>query len=92
MKLANSNRFGNRTAYVSWGEARARPPVVCVHGLTRNGRDFDRLAMALASERLVIAPDVVGRGASDWLGDAGGYGYPQYCVDMAALLARLGVA
>jgi pimeloyl-ACP methyl ester carboxylesterase len=76
---------------VIWGEPGALPPVVCVHGLTRNGRDFDRLAAALESERLVIAPDIVGRGASSWLADAGGYAYPQYCADMAALIARLGV-
>jgi len=78
-------------AYVSWGEPGALPPVVCVHGLTRNGRDFDRLAGTLESERLVIAPDIVGRGASSWLADAGGYAYPQYCADMVALIARLGV-
>jgi pimeloyl-ACP methyl ester carboxylesterase len=81
----------HRIAYVIWGEPGALPPVVCVHGLTRNGRDFDRLAAALGGERLVIAPDVVGRGASDWLSDAGGYAYPQYCADMTALIARLGV-
>lgn len=82
----------HRVSYASWGAAGARPPVVCVHGLTRNGRDFDRLAAVLANESLVIAPDMVGRGASDWLSDAGGYGYPQYCADMAALIARLGTA
>jgi pimeloyl-ACP methyl ester carboxylesterase len=81
----------HRIAYVIWGEPGTRPPVVCVHGLTRNGRDFDRLAAALANERLVIAPDIVGRGSSSWLSDAGGYAYPQYCADMAALIARLGV-
>ncbi|HXQ41944.1 MAG TPA: alpha/beta hydrolase [Candidatus Udaeobacter sp.] len=81
----------HRIAYVIWGEPGTLPPVVCVHGLTRNGRDFDRLAAALATARLVIAPDVVGRGASSWLADAGAYGYPQYCADMAALIARLGV-
>jgi pimeloyl-ACP methyl ester carboxylesterase len=80
----------HRVAYVSWGTASGRPPVVCVHGLTRNGRDFDRLATVLMGERLVVAPDMVGRGASDWLADAGGYAYPQYCADMAALIARLG--
>jgi pimeloyl-ACP methyl ester carboxylesterase len=81
----------HRIAYVTWGGPSTLPPVVCVHGLTRNGRDFDRLANALARERLVIAPDIVGRGASSWLADARSYAYPQYCADMAALIARLGV-
>ena len=80
----------HRIAYVIWGEPGRAPPVVCVHGLTRNGRDFDRLAAALESDRLVIVPDIVGRGASSWLADAGGYAYPQYCADMAALIVRLG--
>ena len=82
----------HRVAYVEWGR-RANPRVlVCVHGLTRNARDFDRLAAALAGEWRVVCPDVVGRGDSDWLGDSSGYGYPQYCADMAALVAHLGVA
>jgi len=76
--------------YVAWGRAGSLPPVICVHGLTRNGRDFDRLAQALAGERLVVCPDVVGRGQSDWLTDSAGYGYPQYCADLAALVAHLG--
>ena len=50
-------------------DARSGPPVVCVHGLTRNGRDFDMLATQLADTRRVVCPDVVGRGRSDWLPD-----------------------
>jgi len=82
----------HRMAYVEFQPASApsAPPVICVHGLTRNGRDFDRLAAALSASRRVISPDVVGRGQSDWLSDAAGYGYPQYCADMTVLLARLG--
>jgi pimeloyl-ACP methyl ester carboxylesterase len=59
--------------------------------LTRNNRDFDVLARVLARHYRVICPDVVGRGASDRLADAAQYGYPQYCADMAALIAHLGV-
>jgi pimeloyl-ACP methyl ester carboxylesterase len=79
-------------AYVAWGTPDAAPPVVCVHGLTRNGRDFDRLAAVLGAERWVVCPDMVGRGRSDWLRNPAGYGYPQYCADMVALIARLGSA
>jgi pimeloyl-ACP methyl ester carboxylesterase len=81
----------HRMSYTEWGSGPRT--IVCVHGLTRNGRDFDRLAAAL-SQRLtarVICPSVVGRGTSDWLRDSAGYGYPQYLADMTVLLARLDV-
>lgn len=78
-------------AYTQWGRDDAARTVVCVHGLTRNGRDFDPLALALAGQRRVACPDVVGRGRSGWLPLPSLYGYPQYCADMAALIARLGV-
>ena len=76
--------------YSDWGDPNNPDIVVCVHGLTRNGRDFDRLAAALASRFRVICPDVVGRGRSDWLVAKQDYGYATYCADMAALLAHLG--
>jgi pimeloyl-ACP methyl ester carboxylesterase len=66
-------------------------PVVCLHGLGRNARDFDALAAVLAAAgRRVVCADVVGRGESDWLRDPVDYGYPQYLADTAALIARLG--
>jgi len=77
--------------YGEWGE-RGNPKVlVCVHGLSRNGRDFDNLAQALAGDYRVICPDVVGRGRSDWLRDPAGYTIPQYVADMMVLIARLDV-
>jgi pimeloyl-ACP methyl ester carboxylesterase len=91
-RLHGLSRAGfHRIAYVTWGAMTGEPPVICVHGLTRNGRDFDRLAGVLCDRRLVACPDVVGRGQSDWLKDPAGYGFPQYCADMTALIARLGV-
>jgi pimeloyl-ACP methyl ester carboxylesterase len=65
--------------------------VVCVHGLTRNAHDFDRLASSLAERYRVVAVDVVGRGGSGWLTDPRHYTYAQYQADMNALLARLDV-
>lgn len=83
----------HRMAYVEWGPADSSRVLVCVHGLTRNGRDFDPLAQAFAEEGWrVICPDVVGRGASSWLTDPKGYSFPQYLADMAVLLARVGAA
>lgn len=79
-------------AYTEWGEADCPNVLVCVHGLTRNGRDFDRLAAALSSRYRVICPDVVGRGDSDSLRDPRAYDISQYVADMVTLIARLGVA
>lgn len=81
----------HRMRYVEWGDADNPRVLVCVHGLTRNARDFDALAAALASHYRVVCPDVVGRGRSDWLADPAGYGFPQYVSDMMVLLARLDV-
>jgi pimeloyl-ACP methyl ester carboxylesterase len=75
--------------WVEWGEAQNPDVVVCVHGLTRQGRDFDRLAARLASRYRVVCPDIVGRGRSDWLRDFRHYQYPQYVQDMATLLAAV---
>lgn len=76
-------------AYAEWGDADNPRVVVCVHGLSRQGRDFDTLAGALAGQYRVVCPDVVGRGRSDWLENPAGYQLPQYIADMVTLLARL---
>lgn len=80
-------------AYWSWGDAAASHVVVCAHGLSRQGRDFDVLARALCERSAqpirVICPDVVGRGKSDWLKDPMGYQIPAYAGDMLTLLADL---
>lgn len=81
----------HRMAYAEWG-ARDNPRVlICVHGLTRNGRDFDALAEAMSAHYRVICPDVVGRGQSGRLRDPAGYAIPQYVADMVTLIARLNV-
>jgi pimeloyl-ACP methyl ester carboxylesterase len=69
--------------------------VVCVHGLTRQGRDFDALARALLARRphlRIVCPDIVGRGHSEWLPSEQaltGYAVPQYTLDMLVLLREL---
>src|SRR5271165_199604 len=78
-------------AYVDWGPSEAEIPVVCLHGLSRQGRDFDYLASYLAAtERRVVCPDLVGRGRSGRLRDANEYALPQYCADINTLVAHLG--
>lgn len=84
---------GHRMAYWQWGDAGSAHVVLCVHGLTRQGRDFDLLAQVLVARAggklRVVCPDVVGRGASDWLRDPNGYQLAQYAADMLALVAQL---
>ncbi len=79
----------HRIAYTEWGDARNPRVLVCVHGLSRVGRDFDDLARALCADYRVVCPDIVGRGRSDWLADPTDYQIPQYVADMVTLLARL---
>ena len=79
----------HRMAYWQWGDAANPKVLVCVHGLTRQGRDFDALARALCGEYRVVCPDVIGRGRSGRLADPAGYVLPTYVADMVTLLARL---
>ena len=80
-------------AYWQWGNPTAAHVVVCVHGLSRQGRDFDVLAQALVARAggalRVVCPDVAGRGQSEWLKDPMGYQVPHYAADMLALIAQL---
>ena len=75
--------------YTDHGDPAAERIVICVHGLSRNCRDFDFLAAALAPDFRVVCPDVAGRGQSDWLANKDDYNYPQYLADMNALIARV---
>ena len=79
----------HRMAYWEWGDPGNRHVLVCVHGLTRQGRDFDALARGLCARYRVVCPDVVGRGRSDWLADPLQYENGTYVADMVTLLARL---
>jgi len=81
----------HRVHYTEWGQADNPRVLVCAHGLTRCGRDFDTLATAMQGEYRVICPDVAGRGESAWLTNKADYNYAQYMSDMAALLARANV-
>ena len=83
---------GHRMAYWEWNDTGnpAHPRVLmCVHGLSRQGRDFDVFARRMSKYGRVICPDVVGRGKSDWLADPAGYQIPSYVGDMLVLLHHL---
>lgn len=81
----------HRIAYTEWGEPDNPRALLCLHGLTRSGRDFDRVAQALSGTYRVVCPDVVGRGLSSWLANPNFYSVPQYVADMVTLIARLNV-
>ena len=74
-------------AFYDWGPVDAVIPVICVHGLTRNGRDFDWLASALAAQgRRVIAISMAGRGESARLTDSMSYHYATYVADCLSIM------
>ena len=84
-----SARGLHRMAYWEWGDAANPRVLICAHGLSRQGRDFDTLARSLSTDYRVVCPDVVGRGQSDALADPMAYAVPTYVADMVTLIARL---
>ncbi len=90
--ILSSNHAGqHQIAYQDWGDESNPNVLICVHGLTRNSHDFDFLASHLCEDYRVIAPDIVGRGQSDWLPEANQYSVEQYLKDMQILLQDLQV-
>jgi pimeloyl-ACP methyl ester carboxylesterase len=87
--LALDSQGFRRIVYREWGRSRSLRTVICAHGLTRNGRDFDFLAAELSSRYRVICPDIAGRGDSDWLQKKSEYGFALYQSDAALLMARI---
>lgn len=87
--MCTSPAGAHRMAYWEWGDPKNDNVLICVHGLTRTGRDFDEFAKRMASRYRVICPDIVGRGKSDWLADPALYELPQYVSDMSTLIARV---
>ncbi len=79
----------HRVAYFDWGNPASAHFVLCVHGLSRNSRDFDFLARDLARSCRVVCMDVAGRGESEWLPDQSDYRFSTYLADAAALIARI---
>lgn len=82
----------HKIAVYEWENASATEVVFCVHGLTRNGRDFDVLATALSKKYRVFSLDVAGRGKSEWHADVSHYNYGDYIADIMQIIARLGIS
>lgn len=83
-----SSRDGLRLHYRDYKGRDDRPPVLCLPGLTRNARDFEKLAAHLCGEWRVICPDMRGRGDSAYARDAASYNPLQYADDLAALFEQ----
>lgn len=74
-------------AYWLWSSNEAvERTLLCVHGLTRNGRDFDYLAQTLSDSYNILCPDIIGRGKSGWLTNTTHYTVDTYIADLLALL------
>lgn len=65
-----------------------RPVVLCLHGLTRNARDFSGLASRLSPQWRVIVPELRGRGDSGYARDSSTYNPMQYVEDLGELFAQ----
>jgi pimeloyl-ACP methyl ester carboxylesterase len=82
-----SSRDGLKLHYRDYpGANPERPPVICLHGLTRNARDFDELADRLSPAWRVLCPEMRGRGDSEYAREAASYNPLQYVEDLLALL------
>jgi pimeloyl-ACP methyl ester carboxylesterase len=71
-----TNIDGKEIHYSQWGQ-KGNPAIICLHGLTRNGRDFDRLAESLSHSYQILCPDMIGRGLSHWSKNPS----TEYCFD-----------
>jgi pimeloyl-ACP methyl ester carboxylesterase len=80
-----------RMAVHDWGDITNQRVLVCVHGLSRNGRDFDVIADVLSKHYRVLCPDVMGRGESDWYATAAEYAIPNYAAAMLKMLSDLAI-
>ena len=81
-----------KLAFTDWGPPAAERVIVCVHGLTRNSRDFDVLALRLSRNARVLCFDVAGRGGSSWLADPARYAVPIYAQQLLLALRRLNIS
>jgi pimeloyl-ACP methyl ester carboxylesterase len=91
VNVPSSQGETRRMAVHDWGNVTNQNVLVCVHGLSRNGRDFDVIADALSDRFRVLCPDVIGRGESDWYATVAEYAIPNYVAAMTKMLADLAI-
>ena len=86
-----SVRDGLRLHYRDYAGADDKPPLLCLHGLTRNARDWTDFAERYSPEHRVLALDFRGRAASDYDPDPSRYLPPVYAADVIEMLDQLGL-
>lgn len=86
-----TSRDGLKLHYRDYCGPSDRPPVLCLHGLTRNARDFADLAARLSGNWRVLAVDFRGRGESERDPRSGNYVPPTYAADVLQLLDELSI-
>ena len=86
-----TSRDGLKLHYRDYAGPSDRPPVLCLHGLTRNGRDFESLAARLAGNWRVLTVDFRGRGGSEYDPQPRRYVPPTYAADILQLLDKLAI-
>ena len=86
-----TSRDGLKLHYRDYDGPAGRPPLLMLHGLTRNARDFENVAERYAGDWRVLAVDFRGRGMSEWDSDSSHYNPPIYAADVLQLLDELGI-
>jgi pimeloyl-ACP methyl ester carboxylesterase len=84
-----ASRDGLKLHYRDYDGPAGRPPLLMLHGLTRNARDFENVAERYAGDWRVLAVDFRGRGMSEWDSDSSHYYPPIYAADVLQLLDEL---
>ncbi len=84
-----TNRDGLRMHYRDHPGSAGNPPLLCLHGLTRNARDFAELAQRFSPRFRVITLDFRGRAQSDYDPVPARYLPPTYAYDVMELLDHL---
>lgn len=85
------SRDGLKLYYRDYPGDMKKVPVLCLHGLMRNCRDFEALALRITPGRRVIVPDFRGRGQSQYDSMWMNYHPMTYVDDMWSLLREIGV-
>ncbi len=87
---SGENQSDRHIAFTEWGDPDNPHVIICIHGLTRNCRDFDFFAQAMQADCRIFCVDIVGRGQSDWLNHAHDYENNQiYLSDAITLMTHI---
>lgn len=84
-----SSQDGLKLYYRDYNQGNSdKTPLLCLHGLTRNSKDYDRFARHYSAGQRVISLDIRGRGKSEHDPDYTNYHIPTYAQDVLTFLAH----